>query len=151
MDKGRFRYLEKLLYEHKSLPARIQQLESELDELLPPGDCRSYVSPPSGRGGARTTEPERYTILRSQRDGERINAELRRRRLHQHAVDDWLRHLGRTERAMYHLRYAQECAHKEVAQAVGLWDGLDRRPMTQYWRARRRLLEKLDMFIGRGL
>ncbi len=149
MDDARFRYLERLLYDHPGQGAQIQQLEGQLEQMTPPNSCVSYVSPPRGTG-ERMSEPERYTILRNESDaGRRLQRELVMRRGIQRAVDDALANMLPEELAIYEWRYAKKATHSETASRAGCWSETERAPTSAYWRLRKAVVAKLDGYVRR--
>ena len=142
-----FRYIEKLLYDQKTHDEMIEQLEQELEDMLP-AYSKSVIKFSHDKPHKQTSQPEDYAIERNESiRAIEIKEEINKRKRQKSAVSEATKYMDETENQIIYLRYQCEKPHSHVARKVGMWDFKEKGPSRTYWRTRRRILEKVARFV----
>lgn len=147
------RFIEKLLYEQKSHESAIAELEAQIRDIyarLTVIGSTSVVDMSKPKVQSEFTQPESF-VSRQEQDNLRIKylrGRIAERERHQATINAALDSMNEEENEFINLRYNLEKPHSYVAKKLKLWDRKEHLPLSTYWRLRRRILEKVAVFLG---
>lgn len=141
-DKN-YKYVEGVLYDHKTQETAIAELEAEYAELVTPysssilefngttgGECRSH------------TETNAVNRLDGNK-GKKLKCEIEDRKRKRKAVEKALSHMNDTEYQLVHLYYTLEKNWRECCQIMGF-------ERTRWYQIKHRVVLKVAKYLGKA-
>ena len=136
-----FRFVERLLYDQKTHEASIEELEAQLESIMP-NYSRSVVKFDHNPPHREESQPEEWTIKRNESVlGKYLMGRIAEKKRHKKAVSDALMCLDETEGQLYYLKYKLEKPSKDCWRSMGL-------KKSRFYEVRRQVVYKVARYLG---
>lgn len=141
LRKYEFRFVERLLYDQKTQDAAIEELEAQL-ELIMPRYSTSLVKFSHNQPQREESQPEEWVIKRNESVlGKYLTGRIAEKKRHKRAISDALECLDDTENQLVHLKYHLEKSSRDCWRSMGL-------EKSRFYEIRKQVVHKVARYLG---